>query len=183
MKQSVRSVLPCPRKRNTGFTLIELLTVLVIIGILLVMIVPVVEGIRERTERSACMSNLRNLYAAASAYITQHGHWPQVDPAGLRTGQYAKDWIAELEPFGISRKNWICPSMQRAQGNPDYTQEKYIRVDYISTNFDDHPNTPYKWQSQPWFGETGAMHGEGPLLICSDGKVHELRLSSAVPRQ
>jgi hypothetical protein len=73
--------------------------------------------------------------------------------------------------------------MQRALGNPDYMQEKQTRIDYISTNFDDQPNTPYRWRAQPWFAEKGAVHGEGPLLIGSDGNVHELPLTRSTPRQ
>jgi prepilin-type N-terminal cleavage/methylation domain-containing protein len=166
-------------RTNAGFTLIELATVLIVMAILVVMIIPAVEGIREKAERGTCMANLRSLYGAAAGYIQQHGHWPQVDPAGLKGAKYAKDWIAELEPFGIQRKNWICPSMQRSLGNPDYTKEKFTRIDYISTNFDDQPTTPYRWRVQPWFAEKGAVHGQGPLLICSDGNVHELRVSRA----
>jgi len=166
-----------------GFTLIELMTVLIIIAILVLLLLPTFQGLRAKAERGTCIMNLRNLYAAAADYVQQHGHWPQVDTAGLRSGQYAKDWIAELSPFGITRKNWICPSMQRALGNPDYMQEKYTRIDYISTNFDDQPHTPYKWRAQPWFAEKGAVHGEGPLLIVSDGNVHELPLTRATPRQ
>jgi prepilin-type N-terminal cleavage/methylation domain-containing protein len=165
-----------------GFTLIELMTVLIIIALLVLLLIPTMQGIREKAERGSCIANLRNLYAAAAGYVQQHGHWPQVDPGGLRTGKYARDWIAELEPFGIARKNWICPSMQRALGNPDYMLEKHTRIDYISTNFDDQPTTPYRWRTQPWFAEKGAVHGEGPLLICSDGNVHELPLTRSTPR-
>ena len=168
---------------HDGFTLIELMTVLIVIAILVLLLIPTVQGLKEKAEKGTCIANLRNLYGAAAGYVQQHGRWPQVDPAGLRTGQYAKDWIVELEPFGIARKNWICPTMQRSLGNPDYTKEKHTRLDYIATNFDEQPNTPYKWRAQPWFAEKGAVHGQGPLLIGSDGNIHELRLSGATPRR
>ena len=153
------------------------MTVLIIVMILIVMIMPIAGGIREKMERSKCLANLRNLYASTCTYLQQHGHWPQVDPKGINTGKYAAQWIDELEPFGISRDNWICPSQQRMMGSPDYKTEKNSRVDYIATNFDDQPRTPFKWRTQPWFAERAAAHGGGVLMIFSDGAVRELKIT------
>jgi len=167
-----------PVEARRAFTLIELMTVLVIMMILIVMILPVAEGIREKMERARCLANLRGLYSATSGYIQQHGHWPQVDPKGIQSGEYARQWIAEMEPFGISRDNWICPSQQRAMGSPDYKNPRHSRVDYIATNFDDQPRTPFKWNTQPWFAERAAVHGRGVLMIFADGATRELVLSA-----
>lgn len=170
-------VRPRVAQLRRAFTLIELMTVIVVIMILIVMIIPVAEGIREKTEKAKCLANLRGLYLATSGYIQQHAHWPQVDPKGIRSGEYARQWIAELEPFGISRVNWICPSQQRAMGDPDYTNPRNSRVDYIATNFDDQTRTPFKWNTQPWFAERASVHRSGVLMIFSDGVTRELTLS------
>jgi type II secretory pathway pseudopilin PulG len=69
------------RSNRWGFTLLELLTVIIIIVLLASMIIPTMAGLRARADRGKCMSNLRQLYVAASGYVDSQGHWPQVPPA------------------------------------------------------------------------------------------------------
>jgi len=84
-------------------------------------------------------------------------------------------WIATLKPFGPSEKSWICPTIQNLMQNPDYTKSENVRVDYIATPFDDKPTTPHQWPRQPWFIETGDVHGHGNLIIFTDGSITDLR--------
>lgn len=51
-----------------GFTLIEMLVVITIVGILLAMMIPVVGKMRERGREAKCVSNLKELHAAAMNY-------------------------------------------------------------------------------------------------------------------
>lgn len=159
-----------------GFTLLELMTVMVVIAILITMLLPAAERLKGRAERMNCASNLGALYIAASAYIQDHGHWPQV-PSSLIRGSprlYANTWIEKFAPYKISRVNWICPTIQRVSGEPDYRVSKNHRIDYLATPFDDHYSTPYRWATQPWFVERGNVHGRGNQLIYSSGKVESL---------
>ncbi len=55
-----------------GFTLIELLVVIAIVAILLAIFIPVMRTARERGQRAACLSNLRQLTLAWTAYADQH---------------------------------------------------------------------------------------------------------------
>lgn len=163
-------------KGKQGFTLLELLSVIVIIAILLVMLFPAIQSIQSRVEKVRCMTNLRGLYGACSLYIQQTGHWPQIDPTLMATDKksYTSAWIAALQPMGISPKNWICPTIQRTYGDPDYTQEDSMRIDYLATPFDDKTYTPYRWSAQPWFVENNDAHGNGNLIIFTDGSIREL---------
>jgi prepilin-type N-terminal cleavage/methylation domain-containing protein len=163
--------------RAAAFTLMELLTVIVILSILATMVFGVMADIQYRADRAGCVANLKNLYTGAAVYVQQQGSWPQIDPK-LISGDsitYAQKWIDALGQFGVSRNNWICPSVQRLLHNPDITIHKNIRIDYVATPFDSKPLTPYLWPKQPWFVEKGAVHGGGNLIIWTNGQVVTLK--------
>jgi prepilin-type N-terminal cleavage/methylation domain-containing protein len=157
-----------------GFTLIELLTVVVIIAILVVLLLPVMQSFRERTARLNCMNNLKGLYTAAGSYVQANQQWPQIPMKSGQSLQYAKAWIEALDPFGLPRAAWVCPSIQIQKGNPDLTKPENTRIDYVATSFDKKNITPYRWPNMPWFVERGDMHGDGNLLILTNGAVVSL---------
>jgi hypothetical protein len=64
--------------------------------------------------------------------------------------------------------------MQDSMQNPDYLKAEDTRIDYIATAFDDKPTSPHEWPRQPWFIETGNVHGNGNLIIFADGSVSDL---------
>lgn len=165
-------------RASRGFTIFELLIGIAILAIVAVLIVAAVGGLRGRAHRVQCMANLKSLYAGGELYRQQNEQWPQiaVDPSsGDGARQYAQQWIAALEPFGVARKTWICPEIQQLLGNPDYTQPESVRVDYFAMPFDDKPDTPHEWPRQPWFVERGNAHGGGNLIIFTDGSISDLQ--------
>ncbi len=152
-----------------------MLTVIVIIGILSVMLMPVVSKIQQRVEKANCTMNMRNLYVGANLYLQNYQQWPQINPNLITSNkrEYATQWISALQPFGIDRKTWLCPTTQRLLGGPDYTKPELTRVDYLAMPFDNKAYTPHRWPKQPWFIEAGALHGKGNLIIYTDGSVAE----------
>ena len=159
-----------------AFTLLELAIAVVVIAILAGLVLVAVSQLRARAQRVTCMANLRSLSAAANLYVQQHGTWPQI-PVGKSdsaTEQYAEAWITALAPFGPTRKTWICPRIQNLLQNPDYSKPETARIDYIATPFDDKPTSPMEWPRQPWFVEAGDVHGNGNLIIFTDGSISDL---------
>src|SRR5581483_10780551 len=139
--------------RTAAFTMLELMTVIVIMGILATMIFGAMADLQYRADRASCVANLKNLYTGAAVYMQQQGSWPQIDPH-LSAGkgvEYANQWVEALQPVGVAKTNWICPSVQRLLHNPDLTDPKNARVDYMATPFDSKAMTPYLWPKQPWF--------------------------------
>jgi prepilin-type N-terminal cleavage/methylation domain-containing protein len=166
----------CVSRGVRAFSLIELLVVVGIIVILALLAIPVVSTLTARAQRAQCMANLKTLAVGANLYLQQNGSWPQIPPAGDAGDEteVAKAWVAALAPFRVPAKAWICPTIEQALGSPDYTKPGNERIDYIATPFDDKPTTPHEWPRQPWFIETGDVHGSGNLIIFTDGSISDL---------
>lgn len=150
---------------------------IMIIVILGIFATPLIPKLRARAQRVRCATNLKNLAVAAELFVQQNGAWPQIPAPAAGTPQeaFAESWISALGPFGTTRDTWICPTMQNLLRNPDYTQPENARVDYISTPFDDKPTSPHEWPRQPWFIERGDVHGNGNLIIFTDGSISDLK--------
>jgi prepilin-type N-terminal cleavage/methylation domain-containing protein len=184
MKPLRRSKIGGPPVACPGFTLLELLTVIVIVALLATLLLPILASIRSRMEKSGCLANLRNVYLGAHSFVVDHKQWPQI-PAGLLKAQpevYAERWIRALEPYKVNEKSWLCPTVQRSLDsappdpkNPQSKRKKEKRVDYFATPFDARDSTPMKWAKQPWFIERSDMHGNGNLIIYTDGTTAELK--------
>lgn len=121
-----------PQKRSQGrapraFTLIELLVVIAIVAILAALLFPVFTRAKMAVQRSACLSNLRQLAGAAHLYANQWndryplakvGYWPwghfkpetNRPPMGPRA----------LEPYLKSIDALFCPSQIRYKPHTDW---------------------------------------------------------------
>ncbi|MDQ6765744.1 MAG: type II secretion system GspH family protein [Verrucomicrobiota bacterium] len=171
--------------RGGGFTLFEVAIAVVIICILATLVVATASKLRARAQRAQCTANLQSLYVAANLYVQQNGSWPQIAPSTddeASVTAHANAWIGALEPFGVPRKTWICPTMQSLLGVPDYLNPANARLDYMPMPFDDKPTSPHQWPRQPWFVETGDVHGNGNLIIFTDGSISDLKRVAGTAR-
>jgi type II secretory pathway pseudopilin PulG len=162
---------------RAAFTILESFGVIVVIGILATLLIPVISSARARAQRMRCTANLHTLYVAANLFVQQNNSWPQIGRSNIDTSgpTYANEWIAALTPFDVPRESWICPTIQGLLKNPDYNRPQNARLDYMPMPFDDKPTTPHQWPRQPWFVETGDVHGNGNLIVFTDGSISDLQ--------
>jgi hypothetical protein len=138
------------------------------------MLLPLHSSLKGKAERANCASNLRNMFVATNAYLQEHENvWPQVT-SKVTSPDYALAWIEFLKPYGMQRENWVCPTVQRTLKNPDLSDDKLVRIDYLATYFASTPRLPFRWSTQPWFAERGDVHGDGNLVVFATGDVKSL---------
>lgn len=163
--------------RPSGRSLLELLMVLVIIALLATLAFPTVGYFRAKAAYVGCVSNLKALHGGFASYLSDNQMiWPQL-PEGLKLGeggssQKAEWWFNQLQPYGITKKTWVCPAADADVQKVTET-EGYYTSTYTVTRFDEQPNRAYQWISQPWVIESGDMHGvgKGPNVLFPDGRI------------
>lgn len=120
------SLSPEVRSYRNGLTLTELLVVILIIGLVIALLLPVVASARKRSLETRCMSNLRQIHVAFSAYVQdQLDNDPNNRPLYI---YYA------LKPYIKSDEIWLCPldrwgGSEGGYGNPrePFHSYRYIR--------------------------------------------------------
>ena len=164
------------QKSHRGFTLVEVLLVIVIIALLITISQPIYSYLRGKASQAVCMANLKLIGLGLNIYMQDHEMvWPQ-----MPTEPFARDedesawWEATLKPYGVDRKHWKCPTDQDSLKNSgkEANNDEFVSS-YLVTQFDEFPNTAFRWSEQPWVMEAGAPHGtkNGTNLLMADGSI------------
>ena len=74
------------------------------------------------------------------------------------------------ERMHLNTRDWQCPTIERAQKKLTNDIPPCV-ISYLPTLFDNKAATPRNWPNMPWFTEVGNIHGNGNLMIRTDGAV------------
>jgi prepilin-type N-terminal cleavage/methylation domain-containing protein len=133
-------------KTRGGFTLIELLVVIAIIGLLMSILLPVLGRARMAGQRTACLSNIRNLEIAHWMYMeSNNGYFVNAGLAhGGSTAFESRAWINTLQKYYSNRlllKSPVdrSPHWSREDGGDDIpvpgTTDQFRRSSYGINNY------------------------------------------------
>jgi prepilin-type N-terminal cleavage/methylation domain-containing protein/prepilin-type processing-associated H-X9-DG protein len=103
------------RPQRRGFTLIELLIVIAIIGVLIALLLPAVQKVRESSNRSTCLNNLKQIGLALQLYHDGYHTFP----AGVQ-GQYPP-----LDFTNTARSSWALYILPYIEQNAAYSQYSF----------------------------------------------------------
>ena len=146
---------PTPSRR-TGLTLVELLVVIAIVTVLIALLLPTLGAAREAARSAACLSNLRQLAAAAAAYCAANdGSYPPAQftaPTPGGGGFTSFGWDFSTVRNGSTGQSTVVPGLlwqgdasARVQQCPSFAGSSATRADpFTGYNY----NTSYIGRGQ-----------------------------------
>jgi len=163
-----------------GVTVVELLVAVVIVGVLASVAVIGFGRYKERSEKLVCIANMKSLHLALSSYTQEHDFkWPQPPEVILdREETLSRWWQESLNPYGMERKAWLCPTDVRLEGGDTAISEWYSS--YIPTQFGPQRHQAFRFPNQPWAIERGVFHEEGLHVLYQSGEVKPLQLGGFI---
>jgi prepilin-type processing-associated H-X9-DG protein/prepilin-type N-terminal cleavage/methylation domain-containing protein len=131
-----------PLKKIAGFTLVELLVVIGIIALVIGLLLPALGRAREAARRAKCLSNIRQIGQAFTAYVSEHkgrlpvqmNNVPDFLHPDVRENQ--SSYASLLLPYyGPGAKDiYVCPSASEMPYNPEEAPTEHSAISYLGNS-------------------------------------------------
>jgi len=160
-------------KRN-GFTLIELLVAIAIIAVLAAVLFPVFSRARQKSKQAVCLSNLKQLLAAAAMYSQDYDRTLVPARAGRAPDSLGYSWCILLQPFIKNEQILLCPLETEGQLGRRTTDLPHSYGINYNLTFN-----ASGWSSAPYTYSLSALHDVSNLLLFFDLKPGQEAMGSS----
>ncbi|MCK6470209.1 MAG: type II secretion system GspH family protein [Planctomycetes bacterium] len=163
--------------RLRGFTLVEMLVVIGILALLAALLLPVLGRARAEGRRTACKSNLRQVYQAMQMYTNEHhGVYPALAPRPSLDDSLPG--LAEtLRPYAPDPKVLACPADKLGLYEREGTSYEWNAAlngkgqDGFPEDVVGPSRTPMLYDLESFHPDTGEGGWGGKNVVFSDGSI------------
>ncbi|MEJ5171187.1 MAG: prepilin-type N-terminal cleavage/methylation domain-containing protein [Fimbriimonadales bacterium] len=150
-------------ERKRAFTLIELLVVIAIIAILAAILFPVFARAKSAAQRTACLSNTRQIALAWSMYAADH------DDTACPSYYYSPDFVVETAwDFRMDWSDWTTPKASLGLLGPYTKTGQLNRCPTFHGESWGRPFTGYAYNASYIGGDVFAARPVAPLGAIAD---------------
>lgn len=172
------------RVNSAGFTLLELMVVVAIAGILMALLLPALSQAKEKSRRSVCGENIRQILVALTLYGDVQENGPFLPPATDNNNDYHSIVLSDFTFSSITSflsgesNSLYCPNLVYATGTMGgYNPQKGYTIGYSYLAAVDMPATV----AGPGGGWSGPLRTDQTKEVIADANYWSTTPSQTIP--